>query len=108
MKINMKIDSSGLNTKMGKARQVVAQSMPQIFQKFIQTTPVDTGNARSQTNLQGKVIHANYPYASVLNDGRGFRDGQVRGSIQAPNGMVEPTRKFAIALLKQKIANLGR
>ena len=108
MKINMKIDSTGLNNKMTQAKAVVTQSMPQIFQKFVQVTPIDTGNARSHSYFQGKKIFAKYEYASVLNDGRGFRDGQMRGSDQAPNGMVGPTTKFAVALIKQKIASLGR
>lgn len=34
------------------------------------------------------VIYNNLSYISVLEEGRGFRDGQMRGSIQAPYGMV--------------------
>jgi len=61
------------------------------YQEFVKNTPVKTGNARRSTSLQGNQINANYNYAEVLDQGRGFRDGQMRGSVQAPRGMTEPT-----------------
>lgn len=59
-------------------------------QEFINKTPVRTGNARSKTVVQGNQIVTNYGYAEVLDAGRGFRDGQMRGSEQAPQGMTKP------------------
>jgi hypothetical protein len=64
------------------------------FQKFVDVTPIDKGNAKRNTVLQNTKIIANYPYADVLDKGRGFRDGQMRGSNQAPNGMTQPTIEY--------------
>jgi hypothetical protein len=55
------------------------------YREFKKTTPIDTGNARRSTDLQGNVIDADYPYATRLNNG---------WSKQAPNGMTEPTIKY--------------
>lgn len=63
------------------------------YQKFLDATPVRTGNAKNNTNLKGNSIEMNYNYGHVLDQGRGFRDGQMRGSTQAPKGMTEPTIK---------------
>lgn len=57
----------------------------EIFDFWINTTPIRTGRARSQTSLQGNKIRANYPYAKKLDEGY---------SKQAPKGMTEPTTKF--------------
>jgi hypothetical protein len=64
------------------------------YTEFVKNTPVAAvkgGNARRKTTLQGTTINANYGYATVLDKGRGFRDGQMRGSEQAPQGMSKPT-----------------
>jgi hypothetical protein len=108
MNIKMNIDTSKLSIKLRDAKKVVNTAMPQIHQEFVKNTPMKTGNARSKTTVNGKVISASYPYASVLNDGRSFRDGQMRGSVQAPKGMVEPTKKFAMALIKRLTQALGK
>lgn len=57
----------------------------EIFDFWITTTPIRTGNARNKTRLQGNKIRANYPYAQKLDEGY---------SKQAPKGMTEPTTKF--------------
>ena len=36
--------------------------------RFIEHTPIRTGNARRNTVLKGTVIEANYPYAERLED----------------------------------------
>jgi hypothetical protein len=59
-----------------------------IFWKNI--TPIDTGNAKRRTRLQGRKIKANYNYAVPLDNGH---------SKQAPNGMSEPTERY----IKQRI-----
>lgn len=56
-----------------------------MHEKFRDLTPIDTGNARSKTDLQNNQIQGNYPYANRLNTG---------WSRQAPNGMFEPTVEF--------------
>ena len=105
MNLKMNIDSSKLKAKLDAIKNIVPQAMPAIYNEFVKNTPiaaVNGGNARTNTRLQGLTIHADYPYASVLNEGRGYRDGQMRGSDQAPQGMVEPTKEFA----QKKIAEL--
>jgi hypothetical protein len=70
--------------------------------EFKSLTPIDKGNARRNTTLvNGATIRADYPYAQVLNDGRGYRDGQMRGSTQAPQGMTRPFDKWLRARMKQ-------
>jgi hypothetical protein len=61
------------------------------YKKFVDVTPIDTGYAKRNTKLAGNEINADYPYAGVLDEGRGYRDGQMRGSEQAPDGMSQPT-----------------
>jgi len=64
--------------------------------KFVSETPIDTGNARRRTRLQGTTIKANYDYAVPLDQG---------SSKQARQGMSRPTIKF----IKAEIARiLGR
>ena len=58
---------------------------------FKDITPVRTGNAKRKTDLNNNTIEMNYPYGVVLDQGRGYRDGQMRGSDQAPKGMSKPT-----------------
>jgi len=82
--------------------------MPQLEKEFVKNTPIATGNAKANTRLSGLVIEADYPYAFVLDAGRSFRDGQMRGSEQAPAGMSEPTREFAKRLIPQLIQQLAR
>jgi hypothetical protein len=49
-------------------------------------TPIDTGNARKNTKLEGdKTIHADYAYAQRLDQG---------WSKQAPKGMTKPTEQW--------------
>lgn len=61
------------------------------FKKFREYTPYKTGNARNNTKLNDNEVQTNYTYARVLDEGRGIRDGQMRGSTQAPKGMSKPT-----------------
>lgn len=61
-------------------------------QKFVSVTPKRSGNARRKTQLRGDTIHADYPYASRLEDG---------WSKQAPTGMSEPTWRWFVAQVKK-------
>ena len=102
------IDTSQLAAKMRAIKGTTTAAMPQIYAEFVRVTPTRSGNARHQTSLAGKRIQAQYPYASVLDAGRGFRDGQMRGSDQAPQGMVKPTTQFAQSLIARLIQQIGR
>lgn len=72
---------------------------------FVKNTPIDSGKARRQTEKLQDSIVANYEYAQVLEKGRGFRDGQLRGSNQAPKGMSTPTIDYLRQYIKR---TLGR
>jgi hypothetical protein len=54
--------------------------------KFVEVTPVDTGNARRNTDLRGNQIQANYDYSIRLE--------KEAHSRQAPRGMSEPTIEY--------------
>jgi hypothetical protein len=59
---------------------------------FKNITPKRTGNAKRKTRLKSNIIHANYEYASYLDDG---------SSKQAPKGMTEPTKDYLNKLVTQ-------
>jgi hypothetical protein len=97
----MKISVSKPNTvllaaALRKARVIEARAIANdIFRGVKDTTPVDTGTAkrgwRLLTKSKNYEIVNNVPYIGVLDQGRSFRDGQMRGSTQAPKGMTGPT-----------------
>lgn len=70
------------------------------FERFRYYTPKRTGNAFRNTKLRQNEVQTNYDYARVLDQGRGMRDGQMRGSVQAPKGMSDPTIKDLIKKIK--------
>lgn len=72
------------------------------YDTFKDVTPVDTGYAKRNTKLKNNTIEADYKYAEVLDKGRGIRDGQIRGSNQAPEGMTKPTIKAIRQFVYQK------
>ena len=88
------VNFTGFSMKMDQAQALVQQVMPKAYDFFEKTTPVRSGNARNSTRLNRNKIEAQYPYASVLDAGRGFRDGQWRGSDQAPQGIYGLTFNF--------------
>lgn len=90
---------SNISDRLNKMLETLnSNNLAQVaFREFYRITPVNKnpkaktrGNAKRSTTLNGNKIQANYPYANVLDQGRGFRDGQMRGSDQAPKGMTEP------------------
>jgi hypothetical protein len=62
------------------------------FKTFVPETPIDTGAARKSTKVTGAVIHADYAYATRLNNGR---------SRQSPKGMADPTIKAVQEYIKK-------
>lgn len=103
--VNVKIDKKKIEQRLKKAENLSNQLIQDGFQFFKNLTPIDQGHARRNTSLNGNTIEASYPYASVLDAGRGYRDGQMRGSKQAPKGMSGPTkehmRRLASKLAKE-------
>lgn len=73
------------------------------YDKFYDTTPQDTGNARRNTNVKSNTIEANYEYASVLNRGRHMTPKGPRGSNQAPRGMLEPTIEYVREYIRSRL-----
>ena len=106
-----KVDMSGLINKFNNLKKVEQEVIKPAFDFFVKQTPVKTGNARNNTHLEQRngeaVINADYPYAFVLDAGRSFRDGQMRGSEQAPKGMSDPTIKEIQKLVQNYINKHG-
>lgn len=95
MSIKFTVDASGVKTtldQLKKTMQEVAKVPNDAYKHFVAITPIDTGNARRSTSLQGSTINANYPYAKPLDNGH---------SKQAPRGMVKPTEEFIKRRLRQ-------
>jgi len=117
MALQSKIDTTKLTLKLQKLSGLADRVMPEIYDHFVKLTPVqdpsrpyvkDSGYAKANTKRQGSTIIADYDYAFVLDAGRDFRDGQMRGSEQAPEGMTGPTKEFAIKRIPQIIKQLGK
>jgi hypothetical protein len=108
--VDVKFDKSILLGKINDLKKVTQQAMPLIYAEYVRNTPVASvrgGNARNNTRYHSNIITADYNYASVLDAGRGFRDGQMRGSEQAPKGMSDPTKIFAQKLIPQLAKKIG-
>jgi hypothetical protein len=101
--IEVKIDIKDMITgDIDKIKQELRDIPNKAIVEYRNLTPVDKGNARRNTVLRGNTIQANYPYAQVLDEGRSVRDGQMRGSTQAPKGMTAPWSEW----LKKYVDNL--
>lgn len=72
--------------------------MPEAYEHFREITPIRSGNARQNTNLQGNRIFADYPYAERLDQGY---------SKQAPEGMTKPTEEFIKKLVDTKVRDIN-
>ena len=101
------VDMSGALNKFRNLKRLKLEVMKPAADYFEMITPIRTGNAKNNTYLQGDKIEANYTYAFVLDAGRGFRDGQMRGSIQAPMGMSAPTTTYLQQLITRYVKKYG-
>jgi len=95
--------SGEINRRLDKLNSLLKEDelADYAFKRFRFYTPKRTGNAFRNTKLRKNEIQTNYDYARVLDEGRGFRDGQIRGSTQAPKGMSEPTVKDLITYIEK-------
>lgn len=93
MKVTRK--SSGATTRMTQIQREISTLVNKAYVYFRQTTPRDTGSAKSNTRLEGTTIHADYAYATRLNNGY---------SRQAPEGMSKPTIEY----LRKQIRKIKR
>ena len=76
-------------------RSEIRRLAADLYQEIKQRTPVDTGRARAgwsrATGKDSFVIVNNVPYAPVLDKGRHMTNRGMRGSKQAPKGIVGPS-----------------
>ena len=106
MSLTVDFDAGQVIKRLTALRGATKTIMPVAYQTFYATTPKRSGNAKNHTRLVGNTIRADYPYAGVLDAGRGFRDGQMRGSTQAPKGMTQPTLATIRAEVKKFIKKI--
>ena len=86
MTVKLRVDTRDLDRLVVNGRRAVDQLVQDAYDHFVSITPVRSGNARRNTNLQGRsTITADYPYAERLDTG---------WSRQAPEGMTAPTEEF--------------
>ena len=107
MAIKLTINDTALKTKLRELGNISDNIMKDAYKEFVKHTPVASDNARRKTSYSNKVIHADYPYAAVLDAGRGYRDGQMRGSDQAPSGMTKPVLEYIKQEVIKQVRNRG-
>lgn len=90
MSIQMKANIKPFETLKKRTEAEFAKIPPAALDYFVKETPVRSGNARRNTQLQGTQIQANYAYAERLNTGY---------SRQAPQGMTDPTERYIETVL---------
>lgn len=91
----IKIDVSVQDMMTGELKSIQKEltKLPkESHRKFVELTPIDTGNARRSTKLVKDTIEAKYPYAERLDKG---------WSKQAPKGMTQPWQKWFEEKLKK-------
>lgn len=90
------VDAGSLQKRLSaRIRSEVQRLGQQVFTEIKQRTPVDTGRAKagwkSQNTQQGFEITNQVPYIGILDKGRHITRRGMRGSKQAPKGMVGPS-----------------
>jgi hypothetical protein len=67
MKLDIKVNDTISKDLLEKVKEL--NRLPkEALKEFVSLTPIDKGNARNQTRLQGNTINANYPYAQRLDE----------------------------------------
>lgn len=87
-----------LNSRLRKTIDRQVQKIGnEILLEIRSRTPVDTGTARAgwrkQASTTGFTIENNVPYIGILDKGRHMTNRGMRGSKQAPRGIVGPSLK---------------
>jgi hypothetical protein len=66
-----------------------------LYNEVRKRTPVDTGKARSgwikSDKVNGFSIENKVPYVPILDKGRHMTNRGMRGSVQAPKGIIGPS-----------------
>jgi len=89
--MNQKVQDK-MTARLARIQQELQAVPDQIYKYWLSQTPIRTGNARRRTRLNGKTIHAAYPYAVPLDEG---------SSKQSPRGMTQPTEEYLARVLKR-------
>lgn len=112
---------TGQSKKLKKLERFLKRTFPkQVYDKFVELTPEDTGYAKRHTRKRVKndqleiFATSKYKnYAEVLDKGlypknpRGGKGKTRNGfSKQAPRGMSEPTEKYAEKILKDFLRSI--
>jgi len=99
------VATNNISNRLNKVLDILNDTniSQEAYKKFVDVTPIDTGNAKRSTRRNGNNIEANYPYAGVLDKGRHMTTRGMRGSDQAPEGMSKPTIDHIRAYVKQKL-----
>lgn len=97
MKIEI-VDPGLLQAKLKRNLNRMVDRLGQdLYNEIKATTPVDTGRAkagwRNNKTQTGFVIENKVPYIGVLDKGRHMTNRGMRGSKQAPKGIVGPSLK---------------
>lgn len=87
---------SGVQRSLASSLRSEVQALGKaVYQEIKQRTPVDTGRAkagwRKQDQTNGFTISNQVPYIEVLDKGRHMTRKGMRGSKQAPRGIVGPS-----------------
>lgn len=90
------VDPGNLKKRLsGLVRSEVQRFGQELTQEIRQKTPVDTGRAKAgwqnRSTNTGYEISNNVPYIGVLDKGRHMTNRGMRGSKQAPRGIVGPS-----------------
>jgi hypothetical protein len=90
------IDAGSLQRRLSARMRSEVQRLGQsLFTEVKQRTPVDTGTAkagwRSKNTQAGFEINNQVSYIGVLDKGRHMTSRGMRGSKQAPKGIVGPS-----------------
>ena len=115
----MKINDKIYKKRIRKLEKYVATRLPkETLNEFVQNTPIDTGNARRNTDLKrrgkrGFTIVGDYAYSGVLDKGK-YPNPPKQGtgkttdgySNQAPTGMIQPTIKWLELTIKKFIRRI--
>ena len=97
MAISFKVDDKEFKGLLKDILKTANADWQKAGTHFRKITPIDTGNAKRNTTTQGKVIRANYGYASKLDEGF---------SRQAPGGMSDPTINYYEDILERDLGKL--
>ena len=90
----IRVIKNRITPSANKISAKIKQLPKEAYKYWKSITPIDTGNARRRTRLQGSKIKANYNYAVPLDNG---------WSRQAPDGMSKPTEAYIKKQLRKAI-----